>query len=423
MSNIGRVGPPEISWLIDIMRSYYPWLDLLRFGSALSVAFFHHMFWSWTGNVPGTDHNMFADYPQFPFAVSFTWFGWVGVEVFFVISGFVIANSASKASPVEFLISRALKLYPAVWVCSTATVVVLFFFEKLSLPELFGPYVKSLLLIPRGQWVDGVYWTLAVEISFYALVFFLLVLKRVTLLHMAWGLTVYSGIFNAFALLVVLGGDPSSKLYLFLAWRRISWAPLLLYHGCFFALGIWFFIAANRKLTSFERFGLILAFLCGTAEVFNTSVELFNASWSILKYFSGISGQSPLVPVAVFAAAMCIVGFATRESRYPAARVAGEGHLRTLGLITYPFYLTHNVVGAGATRLLIAAGLDASLAVCVALSGLLALCWLFCSKVEPAIRTLLRQFLLHLGLRYRKQSQSFPNSAKQAHRSRERAPS
>ena len=69
---------------------------------------------------------MFVGYPQFPAAAVFTWFGWVGVEVFFVISGFVIANSASKTSPIEFLISRALRLYPAVWVCSTATFVYCF---------------------------------------------------------------------------------------------------------------------------------------------------------------------------------------------------------------------------------------------------------------------------------------------------------
>jgi peptidoglycan/LPS O-acetylase OafA/YrhL len=99
-----------------------------------------------------------------------------------------------------------------------------------------------------------------------------------------------------------------------------------------------------------------------------------------------------------------MVGFASRRSRRSIASDAGAGHLRTLGLVTYPFYLTHNVVGAGAARMLIATGLDAGLSICIALSGLLALCWIFCVKVEPAIRALLRQVLAYLGLRYREQT-------------------
>ena len=71
----------------------------------LSVAVFHLMFWSWAWssvNVPpGFEHYVAADV-RFPSAAPFTWFGWVGVEIFFVISGFVIANSASKSSATEF---------------------------------------------------------------------------------------------------------------------------------------------------------------------------------------------------------------------------------------------------------------------------------------------------------------------------------
>jgi peptidoglycan/LPS O-acetylase OafA/YrhL len=387
------------------MRTYYPWLDLLRLASAIGVALFHHTYWSWAGNVPGIDHDIFATYPEFPFAANFTWFGWVGVDVFFVISGFVIANSAIKTSPINFLISRALRLYPSVWVCSTATFFVLLFFANLSTSKLLVPYIRSLILFPKGQWIDGVYWTLAVEISFYALVFLLLISKRVTLLHTAWFLTVYSGIFNVVAFLVVLGVIPSPRLYEFFAMHRSSiWALSLLYHGCLFALGIWFFIAANRRLTVLEKLGLAMAFLSAALEIFNTCV--FGIPF--VKYLpGGGSALLPLAPIAVFTAAMCIVGFAARRIRFSPARVGSAGILRSLGLITYPFYLTHNVIGAGVTRLLIAAGLDAGLSICIALSALLALCLLFCSKVEPALRGLLKRILAYLGLRSRERTIDF----------------
>src|SRR6202035_4696902 len=130
------------------------------------------MFWSWAcvsiGH-PGFERTVAADV-LYPSAADFTWFGWVGVEIFFVISGFVIANSASKSSPVEFLIGRALRLYPAVWICATATLIVLVFAHGSS-SEFVRPYIRAMLIYPRGPWIDGIYWTLATEIVFYALVF------------------------------------------------------------------------------------------------------------------------------------------------------------------------------------------------------------------------------------------------------------
>jgi peptidoglycan/LPS O-acetylase OafA/YrhL len=69
--------------------------------------------------------------------------------------------------------------------------------------------------------------------------------------------------------------------------------------------------------------------------------------------------------------------------------------LRTLGLITYPLYLTHNVIGAAIIRILVDAGMDELLAVCAGLGLLVFICWFICAKVEPAVR---RQ--LSLGFSY-----------------------
>jgi peptidoglycan/LPS O-acetylase OafA/YrhL len=95
------------------VKNHFPLLDLLRFGAALGVAVFHLTFWSWawssTGTAAGFEHYVSAGL-QFQSAAPFTWFGWVGVEIFFVISGFVIANSASNSSATEFLFGRALRL-------------------------------------------------------------------------------------------------------------------------------------------------------------------------------------------------------------------------------------------------------------------------------------------------------------------------
>jgi peptidoglycan/LPS O-acetylase OafA/YrhL len=99
------------------------------------------------------------------------------------------------------------------------------------------------------------------------------------------------------------------------------------------------------------------------------------------------------VPIVVWAAAVLLIAVAANRSRRSAGTASPEapGYLRTLGLITYPLYLTHNVIGSAIIRVLIDAGLDASLALWVGLGMLVLVCWLICAKIEPAIRRLLSE--------------------------------
>jgi peptidoglycan/LPS O-acetylase OafA/YrhL len=381
------------------VKNHFPLLDPLRFGAALVVAVFHLTFWSWawssTGVHPGFEHYV-APGLQFQSAAPFTWFGWVGVEIFFVISGFVIANSARNVSAAEFLRGRVLRLYPAVWVCATLTFIVLLLFARGNASEFVGPWLKAMLLIPKGlngQWLDCIYWTLAAEMAFYALVFCTLLTRKFTLRHLAWALTLYSALFNAFSLLVLSGVIKSEILYFVVLMFRVPCAAWLLNHGCFFALGIWLFTSANRKLTAHEWLAVAVTVLSGFAEIYYFAAYL-------LTEVPAIAGQSPYVPVLVWAAAVSLIAVAAHRNRHAAGTASADAagflktsYLRTLGLITYPLYLTHNVVGSAIIRVLVDAGVDGALAVGVSLSLVVLLCWFICAKIEPAIRGWLRQML------------------------------
>jgi peptidoglycan/LPS O-acetylase OafA/YrhL len=387
------------------VKNHFPLLDPLRFGAALGVAIFHQMFWSWAWvsiGHPGFERYVAADV-QFPSAAPFTWFGWVGVEIFFVISGFVIANSASKSSPTEFLLGRALRLYPAVWICATATLLVLVLFGSGRASEFILPYIHVMLLIPVGvtsRSLDAVYWTLAAETAFYLLVFCAMHTKKITLRHLAFGLTVYSAVFNAVALLVLScttpanlpSLSPANLPYLVILMFRVPCAAFLLNHGCFFALGIWLFISANRQLTALERVAVAVTCLSGAAEIY------FFASF-FLTCIPAISDQSALVPIMVWAAAVGLIAYGANRNRRSAAIASRESpaYWRTLGLITYPLYLTHNVIGAEIIRVLVDAGLDATLAVWVALAMLVLVCWFICAKIEPAVRGAMTQTISYFG--------------------------
>ena len=207
--------------------------------------------------------------------------------------------------------------------------------------------------------------------------------------------------FNAVALLVLFcttpvdlpAVSPANVPYLVILLFRVPFAALLLNHGCFFALGIWLFISANRRLTSIERIAVAVTCLSGAAEIY------FFASF-FLTCIPAISGQSAFVPIMVWAAAVGLIAYGANRNRRPAAAASREApaYLRTLGLITYPLYLTHNVIGAEIIHSLINAGLNATAAVWVALAMLVLVCWFICATIEPAVRGAMAKAISYFGL-------------------------
>jgi len=81
------------------MKRFYPGLDLVRFAAALIVTLFHLAYFGWhkTSSAP-------ADFALKLSGVgSIFSSGWVGVPIFFVLSGFVIAFSATGRTAEQFV--------------------------------------------------------------------------------------------------------------------------------------------------------------------------------------------------------------------------------------------------------------------------------------------------------------------------------
>jgi peptidoglycan/LPS O-acetylase OafA/YrhL len=341
-------------------QAYYPAIDWLRLAAALGVLFFH-LGWSASGAsgeltllvgrgiaVPGQDA---------------VWrHGWVGVPIFFVISGFVIAGSAEGGGAARFLRRRIERLYPAVFVCAPLS-----FLAWAAAGRPLGHNLlllgKSLLLAPGRAWIDPPYWTLGVETAFYAGVFVLLLVAGARSLKPGM-------IALAFASAALWGA------YLV---RGSAPAPVWVqpvYWGMDFALGGLLYFARGGRL---GRWGAAAAVAAGAAASLQ-AMQLFFAPWT------------SFVPVILWLGGIAIVGLAPRRraSRdHPLSRLAG--------LTTYPLYLLHYALGLGAMGLLVRAGVPPLAA--MATAGLLVLAAAAAVAIfaEPAARRLLSRALDRLG--------------------------
>lgn len=148
------------------------YLDGLRAVAALIVVFFHYF------------QRFPAYYPYPPISISrYLPLGWIGVWLFFVISGFVISLTLHRcASLYEFAVRRFARLWPAMLLCSILTYLVLQLVPGNPFPVAARNFLPSLTFIdPKVfnffgsgarplDWMDGVYWSLYAEVQFYALI-------------------------------------------------------------------------------------------------------------------------------------------------------------------------------------------------------------------------------------------------------------
>jgi exopolysaccharide production protein ExoZ len=338
-------------------QPYYHGIDALRFLTALLVAFFHLGFMSWASGPETTPGRAFGSDVAIPFG-DYAKFGWVGVPIFFVISGFVIANSAANASALTFLRSRILRLYPAAWVCATLTLLAWLIIGGES--QLLERYLRSMSLWIKGPWIDGVYWTLAVEIAFYAIVFVLVAVRQFSRVHLlAWALSAASSAF-----LAVVYARGYSPLFSF---------DFMLPYGCHFSCGMFLWLwSTNRLSPAHSLTGASVAAGLGLAQVYLPFAP---------------AGEAPLAPAFIYGIGVLWVAISARKTNPP--RFAPL--FRTVGLMTYPLYLLHDVVGIAAMRGLILHGVYPFIAMVGGLIFSVALSFLVCRYAEPLIRAPLRR--------------------------------
>lgn len=145
-------------------------LDCARLVAAISVLFYHYFYNGIrNGKIIGGEFSPHLT----PIAV----YGYLGVDLFFMISGYVIFFSANGRSASKFAVSRLVRIFPAFWGAVLITSCVAQFLGTPETSVTLQQALANLTLHPgifHQKFVDGVYWTLIYEIQFYVLVGILL---------------------------------------------------------------------------------------------------------------------------------------------------------------------------------------------------------------------------------------------------------
>lgn len=153
-----------------IKRKIYE-LELLRIVGAIAIVLYHLTYRRIS--VDGIQQQLF---PAFEIVSQH---GYLGVNLFFMISGFVILMSTINRTAINFAISRIDRLFPAYWAAVTATTICILILDVNSVS--LKQYLFNLTMLNDYfdvKDIDGVYWTLHVEIKFYFLIFLCLLFKQ-----------------------------------------------------------------------------------------------------------------------------------------------------------------------------------------------------------------------------------------------------
>lgn len=297
------------------IRSRLHLLDGLRFVAAAAVLSTHYFDTNLpAGVIPSPDLAAIGQVARY---------GFLGVHVFFVISGFVILATAYKADATEFLSGRFARIVPTFAICALITLIV----TSIDGRQPFSPwlYLANLTFEPHIfglTYIDGAYWTLRYEVQFYAYVALVLaffdIRKAIMPICVCW---------LVIAAICTAGLMPKLLRWIFIA----DYAPL-------FMVGIGIFLwLRERKLSNLALIGAATS-LCVVNEL------VHSASQPIYIPVAGPYWNPWIIGIFVACIPLIVIGAATP------LKMKGKT-LYILGGLSYPIYLLHSEIGISVSGL------------------------------------------------------------------------
>ncbi|MEV4744641.1 acyltransferase [Streptomyces sp. NPDC049555] len=286
-------------------------LDGMRLVAALTVVVYHYtaMGDAWAGRARTI----------FPTLHKVSQYGWIGVEFFFLISGFVICMSSWGRSVGDFVVSRAARLYPAYWAAVLISAAVISIWPAVQHIDNWAQVALNLTMLQHGMKipdVDLVYWTLFTELKFYLLFALLVVARGVS----------YRNCVVFCCLWTVAGiADYTAPSALLDMWSMPVYSP-------YFVAGIAFYLMYRFKPTAVLTGIVLVSFLLAEHQIVK------RVGFNLIEENRPIPVWPAQLIVALafgFMALLALGAFDRIQWRW----------LTTAGALTYPLYLLHNAIG------------------------------------------------------------------------------
>lgn len=335
-------------------------LDVLRLSAAISVVFYHLV----SARAAGWDLTSKSAMEPLVAVASY---GALGVQFFFMVSGFVILMSLWGRSLASFTASRISRLFPAYWV---AVLLCSFLFLVIA-PGEFKDLTGSQILVnltmlqePLGvAHIDGVYWTLWVELLFYI----------TAALLATRGLTAERVL--AFAFLWPLAGAMAMN-----AKHELLTQLLIPEYAPFFALGMVLYLIFAEGSTVLRWLVVSMNFVMGG----------FMATKQFLPTMERVTGRdlSTAVVWGILAVGVILIVLATVSP----LKGRGFAWMSVAGALTYPLYLVHEYWGWWIIRTL-SGSLNVWLVLALALIVVTVLAWAIYRMVEVPFSRKFRRLL------------------------------
>lgn len=294
--------------------------------------------------------------------------GYLGVLIFFLVSGFIITHVSLRETPAEFAIKRFFRILPLYWIAIALIAVLTLVTMRLNLPMVLGPQDGQLDFIGTAtfaSWFVGqpavlsVGWTLFIELLFYAIVLAFMPMARKSMLIASW-----TALASMLFVFLCLRGNPQFEPFL-QAWRYI---PFLLLGQAFYL--VW------AKLTS-----RVHAFTFGLF-AFGAFLFMFSNTRGPGLFSPGVEALVSQIMAIVVFGALCF------------SRIGDIPPLRFCASISYSLYLFHVPVGSFMLDCLTQlAGQPYKLALPITVTALFVLSWLSFRFLERPLQKLGRALI------------------------------
>ncbi len=325
-------------------------------------------------------------------------YGWIGVEVFFLISGIAISGSIMSYTPLAFIKNRFLRIYPTAWICLMISLFAFLFLTSADALDA-GAWVRrdvyaiiNSILLVKGPFVASAYWTLPIELAFYMVILVAIILFKVKFQRFTLCLAVASSIYNILLACAWSGLFPTKWVELGYGLKNI----LLLRHGIYFSMGIYIYMINQRSMKRIDWTIFVLCYIGSLLEIYSRSCLLYgHYALSDGKKVVDASYLAVRASIAWTVFVMLLLQ-GMRLNKYLVFGERIKKLLRAFGLLTYPLYLIHEIVGVTLILYINFWLKNFVLSLLISLFVIVLISYLISCHCEP----LLRRFLIKAGTSY-----------------------